>query len=60
MLVKDTVIDTVNRFPESFSIDELVEKLIVLDRIEKGNQQSLEGKVISEEQLGKEIQQWFK
>jgi hypothetical protein len=60
MLVKTTVLDAIQRFPDSFSIDELIEKLLILERVEKGNQQSLEDKTISETELEKEIAEWFK
>lgn len=60
MLVKNKVIETVNTFSDSFSIDELIEKLIVLDRIDVGNNQSIKNEIISEEELDKNIEEWFK
>lgn len=60
MLVKNKVIETVNTFSDNFSIDELIEKLIVLDRIDVGNNQSIKNEVISEEELDKNIEEWFK
>jgi hypothetical protein len=60
MLVKNKVIETVNTFSDSFSIDELIEKLIVLDRIDIGNNQSIKNEIISEEELDKNIEEWFK
>ena len=38
MLTKTTVIKTLTRFPDNFSIDELVDKMILLEKIEKGIQ----------------------
>ncbi len=60
MLIKAKVLDTVQRFPDHFSIDDLVEKLLILERVEKGDKQSIENKVISETELEKEINEWFK
>ena len=60
MLVKTTFLETVKRFPDNFSIDELVEKLLILERVEKGDKQSKENIVISETELEKEINKWFK
>ncbi len=60
MLVKNKVIETVNTFSDNFSIDELIEKLIVLDRIDVGNNQSIKNEIISEEELDKNIEEWFK
>ncbi len=60
MLVKNKVIETVNTFSDNFSIDKLIEKLIVLDRIDVGNNQSIKNEIISEEELDKNIEEWFK
>ncbi len=60
MLTKTNVIKTITKFPDHFSIDELVDKLILLDKIERGIQQANNGKVISDEELDKKIEEWLK
>jgi predicted transcriptional regulator len=60
MLSKTNVIKTLTKFPEHFSIDELVDKMILLDKIEKGIQQADNGQVISDEDLDKKIEEWLK
>ena len=60
MLKKDKVINTIAALPESFSLDELVERMIVLDKVEKGLKDSEEDRVISEEELDKQIKEWLK
>ncbi len=60
MLTKTNVIKTITKFPDHFSIDELVDKMILLDKIEKGIQQADEGNVISDEELDKKIEEWSK
>lgn len=45
-MAKQQVLDTVKNLPDKFSIDELMERLLVLDAIEKGMQQVEEGKVV--------------
>jgi hypothetical protein len=60
MLTKTSVIKTITRFPDSFSIDELVDKMILLEKIEKGIQDADNGKVISEDELEKRIEEWSK
>lgn len=37
MLTKTNVIKTITKFPEHFSIDELVDKMILLDKNRKRN-----------------------
>lgn len=60
MLVKKIVLDSINNLPESFSIDELMEKLIVLNRVQIGDKQSIENSVVNEAELDNEIEKWFK
>lgn len=60
MLTKTIVIKTLSRFPDNFSIDELVDKMILLEKIEKGIQDADKGRVISENELEKRIEEWSK
>jgi len=46
MLTKEKIIQSISDLPDEFSLDELVEKLIILEKIEIGLQQVEEGKVI--------------
>ncbi len=60
MLTKKTLIKQIESFPEEFSIDELVENLILIDKIETGIKQSENKEVISEVEMGNTIEKWFK
>ena len=60
MLTKSKVLKTITKFPEHFSVDELVDKMILLDKIEKGMQQADNNQVISDEELDKKIEEWLK
>jgi predicted transcriptional regulator len=60
MLTRASVIKTISRFPDNFSIDELVDKMILLEKIEKGIQDADNGRVISEDELEKRIEEWSK
>lgn len=59
MITKTKLKETLEKFPEEFSIDDLVEKLIIIDKIGRGKQQSANGDVISEDQLQQDIEKWF-
>ncbi len=59
MLTRKKLKEQIDTFPEKFSIDELVEKLILIEKIEKGNEQSERGEVISEQEMDNEIEKWF-
>ena len=60
MLTKKIVQDHLEELPNEFSIDELVERLILIEKIKKGNHQSEKNEVIPDLELDKELQKWFK
>ena len=59
MLTKTKLREQIEKFPEKFSIDELIERLILIEKIERGIKQSENGDVISDSELDKEIKKWF-
>jgi hypothetical protein len=59
MLSKDQVIKSIQELPNSFSIEELFDKIIFLEKLEKGRQQSKEGKTLSEAEARKRLEQWL-
>ncbi|OAD90176.1 hypothetical protein A7A78_08150 [Aequorivita soesokkakensis] len=60
MLTKKIVQSHLAELPEKFSIDELVDRLILIEKIETGISQSENGEVIPDSQLDKELEKWFK
>jgi len=59
MLTKTRLKEQIEKFPEEFSIDDLIENLVLMEKIEKGNKQSEKGEVISEDEIENEIEKWF-
>lgn len=59
MITKTILKQQIKSFPEEFSIDDLIERLILIEKIENGEKQSLKGDTISELELEKEINKWF-
>jgi predicted transcriptional regulator len=59
MLTKTKLKEQIEKFPEEFSIDELIDRLILIEKIEEGIRQSESGEVISEAELDNEIKKWF-
>ena len=60
MLTKDQVNNTIKTLPDTFTIDELIEQLIFMEKVEEGYQQSEAGKVISNEDVKFMIDKWSK
>jgi hypothetical protein len=57
---KTTVLNTLNDLPREFHLDELLERLIVIEKIEIGLKESKEGKTVSHENAKKMIAKWLK
>ncbi len=60
VLTKTKLKKQIEKFPEEFSIDDLINQLILIEKIEIGNKQSENGEIISELELDEEIAKWFK
>lgn len=60
MISKTKLKEQIELLPEEFSIDELGDRLILIEKIEEGEKQSLNGETISSEEMDKEIEKWFK
>jgi hypothetical protein len=58
MLNREKVKAEIENLPEEFSIDELVERLILVEKVEKGILQSQRGEIICEAELDKEMEKW--
>ena len=60
MVTKDQVIKSLKDMPDQFSIDELMDKLILLQKIEIGLEQLKKGEVYSTQEAKEMLKQWSK
>jgi hypothetical protein len=60
MLTKDKVKELVDHMPDTFSVDDLVERVILLQKIELGEKQIENGEGIDWEDIQKEMDSWLK
>ena len=51
MLTREKVIKSIQDLPDSFTIDDLIDRLIFVEKVEQGLKQSAEGKVVPHEEL---------
>ena len=58
MITKDQVINSLREMPAQFSIDELMDKLILLQKIDIGLEQSRQGDVYSSQEAKEMLKQW--
>lgn len=57
-MTKANVITLLNSMPDNFSVDEIIEKLIFVDKINQGIKDADEGRTLSNEEVGKIIASW--
>ncbi|MEQ9232022.1 MAG: hypothetical protein RIF46_15165 [Cyclobacteriaceae bacterium] len=55
MLEKEKVIETVSKMSDNFHLDELVERLIFIQKVEEGLKAVEEGKTMTTEELREEM-----
>ena len=57
---KTQLLESIQQMPDEFSVDDLIERLLILQKIEEGQRQINEGKSFSEEEARKEMEKWLK
>lgn len=60
MLDKKEVIKSINEMPGHFSIDDAIDRLIILNKIEKARKEIKAGEGVTTEQAKKKLQKWLK
>ncbi len=60
MLTKKKVIASLNDLPEQFSFDELLDRIMLLQKIEIGLKQSSENQTMSTEKVKQKLKKWLK
>jgi predicted transcriptional regulator len=60
MLTKTQIIDSLSNLPENVTIDQVIEHLVVVDKIQKGLNDSAEGKVYSKDEAKEKLKKWLK
>jgi hypothetical protein len=59
-MTKERLREAVEDLPDSFSLDELIERLILLESFEKGREQYEQGNALSHEEVGKRLEKWLR
>ena len=60
MLTKEKIKTTIDALPDNFTIEDIIEELIVLDKIEQGLKDVKEGKVYTTEEAKKRLDKWLR
>ena len=59
MLTKELVNSQIKEMPEEFTLDELIERIIIVEKVNRSLKEVEQGKTISEEELDKKMAKWF-
>jgi predicted transcriptional regulator len=57
---KSTVIQTLNELPQKFDLDELLERLMVIEKIDEALEEAKSGKTVSHDKVKKMVAKWNK
>ena len=60
MLTKEKVKLTIERLPDSFTVDQVIEELVVLNKIEEGLKDVEEGRVFTTDQIRQDLKSWLR
>ena len=55
---RDKVIDTVKEFPKEFELEELIERLVFVEKVEAGLSQLKKGKTVPHEKVKQIAKKW--
>ncbi len=59
-MTKETILAAVQAMPEPIEINDLMERLIFMEKVEEGFRQSEAGKTVSHEEVKRLVQSWRK
>ena len=59
-MTKKAAIDAINDMPKDFNVDELIERLLVIEKIDEAEKDIEEGKVHTHSQVMKMVEEWKK
>lgn len=57
---KSTILNTLSKLPNKFNLDEFLERLIVIEKIDEGMKEAKSGKSINHDKVKKMVAKWHK
>jgi len=60
MLTKTQIIDSLSNLPENVTIDQVIDHLVVVEKIQKGLEDSANGRVYTKDQAKGKLKKWLK
>lgn len=60
MITKTQLIDTLNKLPENLTIDQVIDHIIFVEKVQKGLADSAEGRINTKEESKQKLNKWLK
>ena len=60
MITKTQIINSLDKLPDNLTIDQLVDHLIFVEKVEKGLDDSINGRVNTKEEAKEKLSKWLK
>jgi hypothetical protein len=60
MITKTQIINSLEKLPEYLTIDQIVDHLIFIEKVQKGLDDSANGRIYTNEQAKKKLKKWLK
>jgi predicted transcriptional regulator len=59
MLTKEKIHYSIDSLPDNFTIDQLIDEMILLDKIEQGIKDANEGRVFTTDEVKEKLNRWL-
>lgn len=59
MVTKERLLEAIKQLPDEFTVDEIIARILLLDKIETGLQQSKNGEITPDEELDQKLPEWL-
>lgn len=59
-MTRETLAESIQHLPAEFSIDELIERLLIIDKVENARRQYQNGQVLTNNQVKERLSKWLK
>lgn len=60
MITKTQIIDSLSNLPENLTIDQVIDHLVVIEKIQKGLEDSAKSQTYEKEQAKDKLKKWLK
>ena len=59
MVTKERLLESIKQLPDEFTVDEIIDRILLLDKIETGLQQSTNEEINPDEELDRKLPEWL-